>query len=100
MAIIIPCIKGKMGDTEYYQATMRASDLVHRVRPASELDEWATMTIEDRLQRSPDLKRVKAEIAPYIAQTKDRFFGSMIVLVYQDLRNCHMRSPAQLKQRS
>jgi DNA sulfur modification protein DndB len=83
MAIVIPCIKGKMGDTEYYQATMRASDLVHRVRSASELDEWATMTIEDRLQRSPDLKRVKAEIAPYIAQTKNRFFGSMIVLVYK-----------------
>lgn len=83
MAIVIPCIKGKMGETEYYQATIRASDLVHRVRSASELDEWATMTIEDRLQRSPDLKRVKAEIAPYIAQTKDRFFGSMIVLVYK-----------------
>lgn len=83
MALVIPCIKGRIGDTDYYQATMRASDLVHRIRPASELDEWATMTIEDRLQREPDIKRVKAEIAPYIAQTKDRFFGSMIVLVYK-----------------
>jgi hypothetical protein len=61
MAIVIPSIKGKIGETEYYQATMNASDLVHRVRPASELDEWATMTVEDRLQREPDLKRVKAE---------------------------------------
>lgn len=83
MALVIPCIKGRIGDTEYYQATMLASDLVHRVRPAKELDEWATMTVEDRLQREPDYKRVDSEIAPYIAQTKDRFFGSMIVLVYK-----------------
>ncbi|MEK0188749.1 MAG: DGQHR domain-containing protein [Oscillatoriales cyanobacterium] len=83
MALVIPCIKGRIGDTEYYQATMLASDLVHRVRPAKELDEWATMTVEDRLQREPDYKRVESEIAPYIAQTKDRFFGSMIVLVYK-----------------
>jgi len=95
MAIVIPCIKGKIGETEYYQATINASDLVHRVRPASELDEWATMTVEDRLQREPDLKRVKAEIAPYIAQTKDRFFGSMIVLVYKG--EIHFESMKELK---
>jgi DNA sulfur modification protein DndB len=35
MAIVIPSIKGKIGETEYYQATMNASDLVHRVRPAA-----------------------------------------------------------------
>ncbi|MEW6495279.1 MAG: DNA sulfur modification protein DndB [Cyanobacteriota bacterium] len=95
MAIVIPSIKGKMGDTEFYQATMSASDLVHRVRPASELDEWATMTVEDRLQREPDLKRIQAEIAPYIAQTKDRFFGSMIVLVYKG--EIHFESMKELK---
>jgi DNA sulfur modification protein DndB len=41
------------------------------------------MSIEDRLQREPDLMRIKEEIAPYIAEAKDRFFGAMIVLIYK-----------------
>jgi len=83
MALVIPCIKGLLGSTSFYQATMKARELVQGVRPANELDEWTTMSIEDRLQREPDLKRVKEEIAPYIAESKDRFFGAMIVLVYK-----------------
>jgi hypothetical protein len=47
---------------------VRLTSCIGYVQPASELDEWATMTIEDRLQREPDLKRIKAEIAPYIAE--------------------------------
>ncbi|MDZ8136814.1 MAG: DNA sulfur modification protein DndB [Nostoc sp. DedQUE04] len=80
---VIPCIQGKMGNTDFYQATMTASDLVHRVRAASELDEWTTMSIEDRLQRDPDIKRIKEQIAPYIAGSQDRFFGAVIVLIYK-----------------
>ena len=83
MALVIPCVKGRLGNTDFFQATMNARDLVQGVRPANELDEWTTMSIEDRLQREPDLKRVKEEIAPYIAESKDRFFGAMIVLVYK-----------------
>jgi DNA sulfur modification protein DndB len=80
---VIPCIRGRMGNTDFWQATMTASDLVHRVRAASELDEWTTMSIEDRLQRDPDIKRIKEQIAPYIAGSKDRFFGAVIVLIYK-----------------
>lgn len=83
MALVIPGIKGQMGNTDFYQATMKARDLVQGVRPANELDEWTTMSIEDRMQREPDLKRIKEQIAPYLAEAKDRFFGSMIVLVYK-----------------
>ncbi|MBD1837394.1 DNA sulfur modification protein DndB [Coleofasciculus sp. FACHB-501] len=83
MALVIPCVKGRMGNTDFYQAKMSARDLVQGIRPASELDEWTTMSIEERLQREPDPKRIKEEIAPYIAQSKDRFFGSMIVLIYR-----------------
>jgi DNA sulfur modification protein DndB len=83
MALVIPGLKGRLGNTDFYQATMKVRDLVHGVRSASELDEWATMGIEERLQRDPDLKRIKEQIAPYIAESKDRFFGAMIVLVYK-----------------
>lgn len=83
MPLVIPCVKGYMDNTDFYQATMKARDLVQGVRPANELDEWTILSIEDRMQREPDLKRIKEQIAPYIAEAKDRFFGSMIVLVYK-----------------
>ncbi|MBN3897630.1 MAG: DNA sulfur modification protein DndB [Nostoc sp.] len=83
MALVIPCVKGRMGNTDFYQAKMSARDLVQGVRAASSLEEWKGMSIEERMQREPDLKRIKGEIAPYIAGTQDRFFGAVIVLVYK-----------------
>jgi DNA sulfur modification protein DndB len=38
------------------------------------------MTIDDRMQRVPNLARIRKEIAPYLANHPDRFFGSLIVL--------------------
>lgn len=83
MALVIPCIKGRMGNTDFYQAKMNARDLVQGVRAASSLEKWKGMSIEERMQRDPDMKRIKGEIAPYIASSKDRFFGAVIVLVYE-----------------
>ncbi len=83
MALVIPCIRGRMGDTDYYMARMPVRDLIQGVRPATELDRWASMGIEERMQREPNETRIKQEIAPYIANAKDRFFGSLIVLVYR-----------------
>ncbi|HEX8745146.1 MAG TPA: DNA sulfur modification protein DndB [Thermoleophilaceae bacterium] len=103
MAMVEPALKGKMGNTEFYLARIRARELVHGVRPARELDEWASMGIEERMQREPDLKRIKDEIAPYIAQYKDRFFGSLIVLVYkgevqfESIKDLGSRMPAAYK---
>ncbi len=83
MSIVIPAIKGKMGTTEYFESKMGARELVTGVRPAQDLDEWASMRIDERLQRELDERRVKREISPYVADNPDRFFGSLIVLVYE-----------------
>jgi DNA sulfur modification protein DndB len=72
-----------MGDTDFYQATMSARELVRCVHPASELDEWTTMSIEEQMQREANSRRIKQDIAPYLAESTDRFFGAMIVLVYK-----------------
>ncbi|MEL6364106.1 MAG: DNA sulfur modification protein DndB [Pseudomonadota bacterium] len=77
----IPAIKGKLGSTDFFEATMNVADLVAVVRAPTEIDDWANFSIEERMQREPNLKRIEKEIAPYIARNKDRFFGSMIVLV-------------------
>lgn len=83
MATIIPAIRGQLGETTYYETTMKVSDLVRSVRGPKELDEWTGFSIEERLQREPDTKRIKSDLAPYIANSADRFFGSIIVLVYK-----------------
>ena len=83
MAYTIPCIKGKLGSTPYYLGTMKAEELVGMAKPASRLEEWEKFTIEERMQRELNDTRVKNEIAPYIANDPNRFFGSLVVLVYK-----------------
>lgn len=83
MATVIPAIKGRLGNTDYFETTMKVGDLVQAVRPPREMDSWANFSIEERMQREPDEKRIKAQLAPYIAKNADRFFGSIIVMVYK-----------------
>jgi DNA sulfur modification protein DndB len=82
MAFPIAAIKGKMGSTPYYVVTMTGRDLVATTRPAAEdRDTWTSASVEERMQREVNLKRVKEQLVPYLAQHKDRFFGSIIVVV-------------------
>ena len=62
--ITLPAIKGKIGTTEYYLTSMSARELVSSVKPADELEEWESMTIEEKMQREPNWNRIKKEIAP------------------------------------
>ena len=81
MPVTRPCIVGQMGSTTYYETTMSGRELASSVRPAKETDAWATASIEERMQRKFDMKRIRETIVPYLAQHPDRFFGSLIVLV-------------------
>lgn len=83
MATTVPVIKGQMGDTEFFEAKMTARELVAAARPAREMDGWANFSIEERLQRELNEKRVRDEIVPYLARSKDRFFSSILVLIYK-----------------
>ncbi|MBW0090528.1 DGQHR domain-containing protein [Pseudonocardia sp. KRD-184] len=83
MAITVPALHGKMGTIDFYQTKMRAKELTAIARPASEMDTWATLGIEERLQRELNDKRVREDIIPYLAKFEDRFFGSLLVLIYQ-----------------
>lgn len=82
MAMVIACVRGKMGDTEFFQAKIPARELVSSVRPAKEVDDWAKWGIEEQIQREINMNRIFKEMVPYVAKSKDRFFGSLIVLVY------------------
>lgn len=78
----LPAQQLQMGSTRYFLSSMPARELVMVVRPASEaLPDWNEMSIEDRIQRDINLKRLHDEVIPYLASHPDRFFGAVIVLV-------------------
>ncbi|CAL9536580.1 DGQHR domain-containing protein [Streptomyces sp. SID6013] len=84
MPTLHAAIRAKMGSTPYYVTTMKVSDLVQIARPASEQEEWATTGLTERLQRELNDIRVRTEIAPYLANSPDRFFGAIILLLDTD----------------
>ncbi|WP_421874608.1 DNA sulfur modification protein DndB [Mycolicibacterium wolinskyi] len=81
MATTVPVIKGQMGSTEFYEAKMSARELVASTRAPRDMDGWANFSLEERLQRELNDKRVDDEIVPYLAKSSDRFFSSILVLI-------------------
>lgn len=78
----LPAQRLKMGSTQYYLASMKARELVSLFRTAAEIwDDDPTLTIEDRIQRDINVRRLRDEVMPYLAHHEDRFFGSVIVLM-------------------
>ena len=74
--------RAKMGSTTYYLAKMKASLLSGMVQTARDAyPNWDNLTVEERIQRELNKKRVLRDIVPYLNEHEDRFFGSMIVLV-------------------
>lgn len=61
---------------------MKAGELVEKLTIPKELEDWKDLTIEERFQREIDYTRVRKHIAPYLANDEDRFFGSLIVDIY------------------
>jgi DNA sulfur modification protein DndB len=80
----VPAIQARMGSTTYYETKLTARELTATVRPAREVDKWASASIEERMQRDLNRKRILDEIVPYLANHPDRLFGSVIVLVPED----------------
>lgn len=106
MPITRPCIVGRMGTTTYYETTMTARELTNSVRPARETDDWASASIEERIQRDVNMGRIRQTIVPYLAQHPDRFFGSFIVLVepgaieFEKLTDLDIKLPAAYRRAS
>jgi len=83
MAYVFPSITGKMGSTNFYQATVSAQELASVAITAGELDDWKSWGVFERFQRELDIRRVRRDMVPYLAKTKDRFYSALIVLVYE-----------------
>ena len=79
----VAAIKAKMGSTAYFQAVMTATELASTVRAAMDFDEFQNFMEHEKMQRKINEERVEREIVPYLTNSADRFFGSIIVLVYE-----------------
>ena len=76
---MMPVIKGRLGDTDYYVLSMKAEEIVSRIRIPREMKGWDDESVEERYQRRIDYHGIKSRIAPYLAKDDSRFFGALIV---------------------
>jgi DNA sulfur modification protein DndB len=83
VAYTLPAIQSRMGSTNYYQVAIKARDLASVAIPVGELTEWKQWSISERFQRELAMRRIQEEIVPYLVRSADRFFGSLIILVYR-----------------
>lgn len=104
MATTVFAIKGKLGSTEYYVITMKAGEVVSNIRMPKDVEGWDNLGIEQRYQREINDIRVKNLIAPYLANDKDRFFGSLLVtmqnsdnIIFEPLTDVATKLPVAYK---
>ena len=81
MSTLLPALRVKFGNMEYFISHMPVNDLVRQVVFPAELDEWENMSIDVKFQREINFGRVKKSIAPYFAHDKSRFSGAIVLAV-------------------
>ena len=77
--IILPALRGRMGDWIYYSALMNIVEISKRVSFTNDI--YKNKSLSDMIQRSLDETRGK-EIAKYIRDQKERFFNSLVIAIY------------------
>ena len=85
-SIILPALRGVMGNWVYYSCLMQLGEVRSRIRFADEVHTHDSLS--DMIQRSVDGSRIQ-EIADYIRLQPQRFFNSLVVAVYGGEPNWH-----------
>lgn len=76
--MILPSLRGVMGDWVFYSTLMSAKQIYDWIKPAKDIRE--AKALDELLQR--DLKDRKKAIANYLQRNGSRFFNSIIVGVF------------------
>ena len=84
MATATPALRGEFGSFEYFLTTMHVGELVKSITIPREMDDWESMSLEERYQRDININRVRREIAPYFAGDENRFSSALILAVRND----------------
>ncbi len=92
--IILPALRGVMGDWVYYSCLMDFRELSARVRFADEVHE--NKALSDMIQRRLEGNR-SAQIADYLKSQSERFFNSLVIATYGGEPNWYALSNIQGK---
>ena len=92
----IGCIRARLGSTDYFIGKMKAGQIIDSVGFAMEMQEWDSMTADEKMQRTLDVNRVVTDIVPYVIEDPDKFFGSLIVDIYQGYDEMQFESVAEV----
>jgi DNA sulfur modification protein DndB len=79
--LILPCLRGVIGDWIYYSTLMTAEQISKWIQTAKEIRE--AKSLDEELQR--DLKERTKQIAKYLLSDNSRFFNSIIVGVFDGI---------------
>lgn len=92
--LILPALRGVMGDWVYYSTLMNFKDVSERVHYAEEVHQ--SEQLSRMIQRQITLGRGK-QIATYLEDQKERFFNSLVVATYKGSPNWHAVEKVQPK---
>ena len=84
--IILPALRGSMGNWVYYSCLMSLGELARRVRYADEVH--GNKPLSEMIQRALEDRR-SVEIARYLREQPERFFNSLVVATYGGAPNWH-----------
>ena len=84
--IVLPALRGIMGNRAYYSCLMSLHELASRVNYAKEIH--SNQSLSDMIQRALEDRRSN-EIAAYLRDNADRFFNSLVVAVYDGEPSWH-----------
>ncbi|MDX2105605.1 MAG: DNA sulfur modification protein DndB [Candidatus Melainabacteria bacterium] len=77
--LLLPALKGLMGDWSYYVTVMKLKDVAERVKPVAEIHKTAALS--ELIQRQ--LQQVHAKnITEYLIKQPQRLFNALVVGVY------------------
>lgn len=79
--MILPCLRGLMGDWVYYSTLMTAKQISQWIKPVKDIRE--AKSLDEVLQR--DLNDRKGQIAKYLLNDESRFFNSIVVGVFENV---------------
>ena len=93
--IVLPALRGVMGDWVYYSCLMNLRELAERVSYANEVHK--SRRLSDMIQRQLDTGR-SGLIAEYLTTQPDRFFNSLVIATYGGQPNWHALSDVRRKE--
>lgn len=81
MLTMLPALRGKFGETEYYLSTMYVGEAIRLASFPEDVPDWECQSVEERYHRDIDLSSIRKFIAPYFANDPVRFSGALVLAV-------------------